>query len=48
MRNHLLLAIWIGALALPLAACTESSDTASTEQTFGPSPTLPAPAAPGT
>jgi glucose/arabinose dehydrogenase len=43
MRNHLLLAICAGALALPLAACTESSDTASAEQTFGPSPTLPAP-----
>jgi glucose/arabinose dehydrogenase len=43
MRNHLLLAISIGALALPLAACNESSDTAVAEQTFGPSPTLPAP-----
>jgi glucose/arabinose dehydrogenase len=43
MRNHLLLAIAIGALALPLAACNESSDTAVAEQTFGPSPTLPAP-----
>src|ERR1700760_2919346 len=43
MRNHLLLAISIGALALPLAACNESPDTAVAEQTFGPSPTLPAP-----
>jgi glucose/arabinose dehydrogenase len=43
MRNHLLLALSIGALALPLAACNESSDTAVAEQTFGPSPTLPAP-----
>ena len=43
MRNHLLLAIAIGALALPLAACNESSNTAVAEQTFGPSPTLPAP-----
>jgi glucose/arabinose dehydrogenase len=42
MRNHLLLAIAIG-VALPLAACNESSDTAVAEQTFGPSPTLPAP-----
>jgi glucose/arabinose dehydrogenase len=43
MRNHLLLAICIGALALPLAACNESSNTAVADQTFGPSPTLPAP-----
>jgi glucose/arabinose dehydrogenase len=43
MRNHLLLAISIGALVLPLAACNESSNTAVAEQTFGPSPTLPAP-----
>jgi glucose/arabinose dehydrogenase len=43
MRNHLLLTICIGALALPLAACNESSDTAVAEQTFGPSPTLPPP-----
>src|SRR5882757_11298547 len=43
MRNHLLLAVSIGALALPLAACNESSSTTVAEQTFGPSPTLPAP-----
>src|SRR6195952_1915581 len=43
MRNHLLLAVSIGALALPLAACNESSNTTVAEQTFGPSPTLPAP-----
>jgi glucose/arabinose dehydrogenase len=43
MRNHLLLAVAIAALALPLAACNESSNTAVAEQTFGPSPTLPAP-----
>ena len=42
MRKNLLLAIWIGALVLPLAACNEQ-DTAAAEQTFGPSPTLPAP-----
>ena len=42
MRNRLLLAIWIGALALPLAACDEQ-ETSTVEQTFGPSPTLPAP-----
>jgi glucose/arabinose dehydrogenase len=43
MRNHLLLAICLGALVLPLAACNEPSNTAVAEQTFGPSPTLPAP-----
>ena len=42
MRNKLLLAISIGALALALAACNEQ-DTVAAEQTFGPSPTLPAP-----
>jgi glucose/arabinose dehydrogenase len=42
MRNRLLLAIWFGALALPLAACSEQN-TGVAEQTFGPSPTLPAP-----
>jgi glucose/arabinose dehydrogenase len=42
MRNKLWLAIWLGVLALPLAACNER-ETASVEQTFGPSPTLPAP-----
>jgi glucose/arabinose dehydrogenase len=42
MRNNLRLAICIGALALSLAACNEQ-DTGSAEQTFGPSPTLPAP-----
>jgi glucose/arabinose dehydrogenase len=42
MRNNLLLAMCIGALALPLAACNEQ-DGVSAEQTFGPSPNLPAP-----
>jgi glucose/arabinose dehydrogenase len=42
MRNHLLLAICLGALALPLAGCNET-ETVAAEQTFGPSPTLPAP-----
>jgi glucose/arabinose dehydrogenase len=42
MPEKILLAICIGALALPLAACNEQ-DTVATEQTFGPSPTLPAP-----
>ncbi len=41
MRNIILLSI-VGALALPLAACNEPETTAA-EQTFGPSPTLPAP-----
>jgi glucose/arabinose dehydrogenase len=40
--KNLLLLSCIGILALPLAACNEQ-DTAATEQTFGPSPTLPAP-----
>ncbi len=43
MRNKILLAMWVGALALPLAACNEPSTPAVAEQTFGPSPTLPAP-----
>jgi glucose/arabinose dehydrogenase len=42
MRNHLLLAICLGALALPLAGCNEP-ETVAAEQTFGPSPILPAP-----
>src|SRR6266567_7021099 len=43
MRNKILLAVWLGALALPLVACNEPSTPAVAEQTFGPSPTLPAP-----
>jgi glucose/arabinose dehydrogenase len=43
MSNKFLLAICVGALALPLAACNEQSTTASAEQSFGQSPTLPAP-----
>jgi glucose/arabinose dehydrogenase len=43
MRKNLLLVIGIAAMALPLAACNEPSTTAAAEQTFGPSPTLPAP-----
>jgi glucose/arabinose dehydrogenase len=42
MRNQLLLAICLAAMALPLAACGEP-DIVAAEQTFGPSPTLPAP-----
>src|SRR5580704_1072459 len=40
--KNLLLLTCTGVLALPLAACNEQ-DSAVTEQTFGPSPTLPAP-----
>ncbi len=43
MHNKILLAICVGALALPLASCNEASNPALAEQTFGPSPTLPAP-----
>jgi glucose/arabinose dehydrogenase len=43
MPNHLLLTICVATLALPLACCSESSDTTAAEQTFGPSPTLPPP-----
>jgi glucose/arabinose dehydrogenase len=43
MRNHIRLAIWIGALALPLAACNDPQDGVTAEQSFGPSPILPAP-----
>jgi glucose/arabinose dehydrogenase len=41
MRNEILLAVWIG--ALPLAACNDPQDTVTATQSFGPSPTLPAP-----
>src|SRR5580692_11294426 len=43
MRNKILLAVWIGALTLPLAACNDPKDTVTAEQSFGPSPTLPVP-----
>jgi glucose/arabinose dehydrogenase len=43
MRNKILLAVWIGVLTLPLAACNDPQDTVTAEQSFGPSPTLPAP-----
>jgi glucose/arabinose dehydrogenase len=42
MRNKILLAMWVAALALPLAACNEL-DTVPVEQTYGPSPILPPP-----
>ena len=43
MRKIFLLTTCIGALALPLAGCNDPRDTATAEQSFGPSPTLPAP-----
>jgi glucose/arabinose dehydrogenase len=43
MRKIQLVAMSIGVLTLPMASCTEPSNTAAAEQTFGPSPTLPAP-----
>jgi hypothetical protein len=43
MRNNVLAAMWVVALGLPLTACSEPPNTAASEQTFGPSPTLPAP-----
>jgi glucose/arabinose dehydrogenase len=43
MRNHLLLAICAGALALPLTACNDPHDTVPVERTFGPAPILPPP-----
>jgi glucose/arabinose dehydrogenase len=43
MRKIILLAMSVGALTLPMASCSEPAETASAEQTFGPSPTLPAP-----
>ena len=41
MRNRIWLAIGIAALAL--AGCNDPQDSVTAEQTFGPSPTLPAP-----
>jgi glucose/arabinose dehydrogenase len=41
MRNRIWLAIGIAALAL--AGCNDPPDSVTAEQTFGPSPTLPAP-----
>ncbi|MEH2624056.1 glucose/arabinose dehydrogenase [Bradyrhizobium sp. AZCC 1719] len=43
MRKPLLLAICIGALALPLAACSDPKETATVAQSYGPSPNLPPP-----
>jgi glucose/arabinose dehydrogenase len=43
MRKNLLLAMSIAAMAMPLAACNDPQDTATAEQSYGASPTLPAP-----
>ncbi|MEH2531263.1 glucose/arabinose dehydrogenase [Bradyrhizobium sp. AZCC 1588] len=43
MRKPLLLAICVGALALPLAACSDPKETATVAQSYGPSPNLPPP-----
>jgi glucose/arabinose dehydrogenase len=43
MRNKILLAMLISASALTLSACNDPQDTATAEQSFGPSPSLPAP-----
>lgn len=43
MRKHILLAMGVGALVLPLAACNDPKDTATVAQSYGPSPTLPPP-----
>src|SRR5437588_10206553 len=43
MRKYILLAICVGALALPLAACNDPRDTATVAQSYGPSPNLPPP-----
>ncbi|MCK1518239.1 sorbosone dehydrogenase family protein [Bradyrhizobium sp. 190] len=43
MREHLLLALSVGALALPLAACNDAKEAATVAQTYGPSPDLPPP-----
>jgi glucose/arabinose dehydrogenase len=43
MRNHFLVAVCVGTLALPLASCNDPQGTATAEQSYGPSPSLPAP-----
>ncbi len=42
ISRHLLLALWIAGLTIPLAACNEP-ETATVAQTFGPEPKLPEP-----
>jgi glucose/arabinose dehydrogenase len=43
MRRNPGLAVLIGALLLPLAGCNDPQDTKTAEQSYGASPTLPAP-----
>ena len=43
MRKNLLMAMAVGAMTLPLAACNDPQDTVTAEQSYGASPTLPAP-----
>ncbi|MFL6836019.1 MAG: PQQ-dependent sugar dehydrogenase, partial [Bradyrhizobium sp.] len=43
MRKNLLLAMLFGALALPLAGCSDPRDTATVAESYGPSPNLPPP-----
>jgi glucose/arabinose dehydrogenase len=43
MCNRLVLAMSVAALVLLLAGCSEPQETVTDEQTYGPSPTLPAP-----
>jgi glucose/arabinose dehydrogenase len=43
MRKNLLLAMSFGALALPLAGCSDPRDTATVAESYGPSPNLPPP-----
>ena len=43
MRSGMCLALWVGALALPLGCCSDSQDTVTATQSFGPTPSLPAP-----
>ena len=43
MRNKFLLAMYVAALAFPLASCKDPQDTVTAEQSYGASPTLPPP-----
>ena len=43
MRKNLLMAMTVGAMTLPLAACNDPQDTVTAEQSYGASPSLPAP-----
>src|ERR1700761_6746980 len=43
MHNRILLAMLVSASALTLSACNDPQDTVTAEQSFGPSPALPAP-----